>query len=149
MNPINGKCHCGNITFEFHRPDFDPASDDALPVRSCTCSFCVKHGGVYTSHPEGSLQATIADDAEVGLYQFGTGTAHFYICRKCGIFPFVISEINGNHYAVVNVNTFENVDRSKLVHAVADFEGESVDGRLDRRTRTWIPAVTITSSTSS
>lgn len=143
MNPINGKCHCGNITFEFTRPGFDPTSGDTLPVRSCTCSFCIKHGGVYTSHPQGSLRATIADKSEVGQYQFGTGTAHFYICRKCGVFPFVISEIDGNLYAVVNVNTFENIERDKLVPKLTDFEAEEIPDRLARRTRTWIPSVEI------
>lgn len=143
MNPINGKCHCGNITFEFIRPDFDPASDTDLPVRSCTCSFCIKHGGAYTSHPQGALHARIGDESQVQRYQFGTGTAHFYICKQCGVFPFVTSEIEGNLYAVVNVNTFENVRRDKLIPKPTDFEAEDVGERLERRTRTWIPTVEI------
>ncbi len=144
MNPINGSCHCGNIQFEFAHPAFDPASNDKLPVRSCTCSFCVKHGGLYTSHPEGSLSVQIGDHSLVHRYQFGTSTAHFYICKRCGIFPFVTSEIESNVYAVVNVNTFDNVERDNLVPAVADFEAEDVDARLGRRTRTWIATVKIT-----
>ena len=48
MRRINGKCHCGNISYEFLWPE--PGS--RIPVRACSCTFCTKHGGVYTSHPE-------------------------------------------------------------------------------------------------
>ena len=143
MNPIQGKCHCGNIHYQFTRPDFDPNSNDTLPVRSCTCSFCIKHGGVYTSHPEGALAAQVDDESLVQRYEFGTGTAQFYICQQCGVFPFVTSAIEGKSYAVVNVNTFENVDRAALVPAIADFDGESVEDRLGRRKRTWISSVVL------
>lgn len=143
MNPINGSCHCGNIKFTFARPDFDPDSDDTLPVRVCTCSFCVKHGGVYTSHPEGTLTVEIGDESLVQHYEFGTRTAQFHICQRCGVFPLVTSEIEGKTYAVVNVNTFDNVNRSRLIPAEADFEGEDVGDRLGRRKRTWIPVVEI------
>ena len=57
--------------------------------------------------------------------------------------PFVTSEIEGRLYAVVNVNTFQGVDRSTFERAMADFEGEQTDGRLSRRARTWIPSVTV------
>ena len=145
MNPINGQCHCGNIQYQFIRPDFDPDADDTLSVRICTCSFCVKHGGIYTSHPKGTLTAQIANESLIQRYAFGTSTAHFYTCQQCGVFPFVTSEIAGSLYAVVNVNTFENIDKSALIPATADFEGENLESRLERRTRTWIPTVRIAS----
>lgn len=145
MTPITGSCHCRNITYTFTRPDYDPAAGDTLPVRTCTCTFCIKHGDVYTSHPQGQLIARIADETMVQRYQFGTKTARFYTCKQCGVFPFVTSEIEGNLYAVVNVNTFENVDRGALIPTPMDFEGEEVDDRLGRRTRTWISTVEIES----
>jgi hypothetical protein len=43
---------------------------------------------------------------------------------------------------VVNVNAFEDVDRSQLVEAPADFEGETTDNRLARRRRNWTPEAT-------
>ena len=46
-------------------------------------------------------------------------------------------EIEGARYAVVNVNTFDNVDRKELVAAPADFEGETTENRLARRKRNW------------
>ena len=139
MTPIIGACHCGNIRFVFHWPG-DPGE---IPVRACGCEFCLKHGGTYTSHREGRLEAVIADRDCLSTYRFGTKTADFYICARCGAVPFVTSEIQGTLHAVVNVNTFEGIPRQAFVHATSDFEGESVDDRLNRRGKTWIPSVSI------
>lgn len=76
-------------------------------------------------------------------YSFATRTAQFVICSRCGVVPFVTSEISGRLYAVVNVNTFEDVDRARFETAATDFDGETTNSRLARRTRSWIPAVTI------
>ena len=100
-------------------------------------------GGIYTSHRDAELKAKIQDDQLVNHYRFGTSTADFYICSRCGAVPFVVSAIDNHSYAVVNVNTFKNVDRSIFQKAVTDFDGESTESRLERRKRTWIPTVTI------
>jgi hypothetical protein len=50
--------------------------------------------------------------------------------------------IEGIKYAVVNVNTFDNVDRSQLVETATDFEGETTESRLARRRRNWTPEAT-------
>jgi hypothetical protein len=50
--------------------------------------------------------------------------------------------IEGARYAVVNVNTFDNVDRAELSEAQTDFEGETTDSRLARRRRNWTPEAT-------
>ncbi len=139
MRNILGKCHCGNIEYEFLWPE----SGNDIPVRACSCTFCRKHNGVYTSHPQGQLKARVSDQSRVNKYAFGTKTAEFYICANCGVVPFVTSKIQGKTYAVVNVNTFENVKPEDLVSSVTDFDGESIDGRLQRRARNWIPQVTI------
>ncbi|MDH3672224.1 MAG: GFA family protein [Gammaproteobacteria bacterium] len=139
MRNILGKCHCGNIQYEFVWPE----SDNEIPVRACSCTFCRKHNGVYTSHPKGQLTACVSDQSRINKYAFGTKTAEFYICARCGVMPFVTSKFEGKTYAVVNVNTFEGVNPGDLVSSVTDFDGESIDGRLQRRARNWIPQVTI------
>jgi hypothetical protein len=48
--------------------------------------------------------------------------------------------IDGTQYAVINVNTFDNVDRADLVEAAATFEGETTEARLARRRRNWTPS---------
>ncbi len=134
---IRGKCHCGNIAFSLTW-DPDPAE---IPARACTCSFCTKHGGVWTSNANGALQIAIEDPALVSKYAFGTRTAEFQVCARCGIVPVVTSLIDERLYAVVSVNAFENVDAALLRRAPASFEGEEQDSRLARRKRSWIPDV--------
>jgi hypothetical protein len=136
---VLGKCHCGNIAFELEW-NGDAAE---IPARACRCSFCVKHGGVWTSNPKSRLAVAIRDASLVSKYAFGTGTATFYVCSRCGAVPLVTSEIESRLYAVVNVNVLENVDPSRLHRAAADFEGEDVESRLARRRRNWIPDVRI------
>jgi hypothetical protein len=134
---ISGRCHCGNISFTLVWR-LEPAE---IPARACGCTFCRKHGGVWTSCPGGSLKITVADPARASRYKFGTGTAEFHVCASCGVVPVVTSRIDGRLYAVVNVNTFEGVDPALLRHAAADFDGESEADRLARRKRNWIGQV--------
>ena len=137
---IHGKCHCGNIAFELDwRGD-----QQEIGARACGCSFCVKHGGVWTSNPQSGLAVAIRDLAAVSKYAFGTKTATFHVCSRCGGVPLVTSEIENHVYAVVNVNVFENVDRSRIRVGSADFEGEAVESRLARRQRNWIADVRFT-----
>lgn len=131
---ISGGCHCGNISFALAWAP-DPAE---IPARACSCSFCAKHGGVWTSCPTGSLKVTVRDPSRVSKYAFGTRTAEFHVCSRCGIVPVVTSRIGNRLYAVVSVNTFENVDPALIRRASATFEGENQETRLARRRRNWI-----------
>lgn len=136
---IRGGCHCGNIAFTLDWQGSPPE----IPARACGCSFCTKHGGVWTSNPDSTLSVTILDRSLVSKYAFGTRTATFHVCARCGNVPFVTSEIGDRIYAVVSVNAFENVDPSWLRRAATSFEGESVESRLARRQRNWIADVRI------
>ena len=131
---IDGRCHCGNISFTL---DWQPDPTE-IPVRACTCSFCVKHGGVWTSNPRAALKVAVKDRSRVSKYEFGTRTAQFHVCVRCGIVPVVTCRIDGRLYAVVSVNAFEGVDPSMLRRASATFDGEGTDDRLARRKRSWI-----------
>ena len=136
---LKGRCHCGNIDYTLEWP----AAQRSIPVRACGCTFCTKHGGRWTSHREARLTARLEDTALVSQYRFGTKTADFYVCARCGAVPFVTSTIEGTLYAVVNVNSFEGVDRALPVESSTNFDGEGTGERLDRRKRNWIPDVTI------
>ena len=131
---INGKCHCGNISFAL---SWEPDPTE-IPARACGCSFCSKHGGVWTSNPHGALKVKVLDPARVTRYQFGTRTAEFHICTGCGVVPLVTSRIDDHLYAVVSVNAFEGVEPSLLRRSPANFDGEGTDDRLARRKRNWI-----------
>jgi hypothetical protein len=69
-------CHCGNLRLELKWP----VGAEEMPARACGCSFCTKHGGIWTSHPAAQLMLHITDPAKATQYRFGTGTADFHIC---------------------------------------------------------------------
>ena len=136
---ISGSCHCGNVGFKLL---WQPEPSE-IPARACTCSFCVKHGGVWTSCPTGSLRVTVRQPALVSRYQFGTRTAEFHLCTACGVVPVVTSFIEGRLYAVVSVNAFDGVDPALIRRAPISFDGEGEGSRLARRARSWIGDVSI------
>ena len=133
---IHGKCHCGNIAF-----DLAWCGNADIPARACDCTFCTKHAGVWTSDPAAKLQVSIRGPDDVSRYEFGTRTARFHVCRRCGVVPVVTCELEGRTYAVVNVNAFIDVDATSLCRAPATFEDEDLATRLARRTRNWIADV--------
>ena len=71
-------------------------------------------------------------------YAFGTETAQFHVCARCGVVPVVTSRIDGRVYAVVSVNAFENVDATLLRRAPISFDAEEKIA-LARRKRTGSP----------
>lgn len=134
---IPGHCHCANIGFQLL---WEPEPTE-IPARACTCSFCTKHGGVWTSCPGGELTIAIKDESKVTRYAFGTKTALFHVCARCGVVPLVTSPIDGTTYAVVNVNAFEGIDPALLRPSPTSFDAEDEAARLARRTRHWIARV--------
>jgi hypothetical protein len=112
-----------------------------IPARACGCSFCVKHGGVWTSCPTGTLRIRIKDETAVAKYAFGTRTADFLVCRDCGVAPVVTSRIAERLYAVVNVNALEDIDPSLYERGSTSFDAETGTERLARRQRHWIADV--------
>jgi hypothetical protein len=139
MKTIEGGCHCGNVRYRLRWP----AALEPVPARACGCSFCRSRRASYTSHREAELEAFISDETQLNRYRFATGTADFYICRLCGAMTFATSEIDGQLRAVVNVWTFDQAENMRFEVASTDFDGESVDRRLQRRARNWIPRVKI------
>ena len=115
----------------------------AIPARACGCSFCIKHGGVWTSNPKSRLTVAIHEPSLVSKYAFASRPATFHVCARCGTVPFVTSEIANYLYAVVNVNALENVDQSWLHRATSNLGSEDVESRLARRMHNWIADVRI------
>jgi hypothetical protein len=134
---IAGKCHCGIISFSL---TWDP-DPSYIPARACGCSFCKKHGAVWTSNPRGALRILVRDPALVSEYAFGTENASFHTCAGCGIVPVATSLIDGALYAVVNVNSFEGVEPSFIHRESMDFDGEDEKARVRRWKRNWIAHV--------
>ena len=138
---IRGGCHCGNLSFTL---EWKPEPSE-IQARACSCSFCMKHGGVWTSCPGGALKISVKDRSRLSAYAFGTRTAEFHVCAACGIVPLVTSRIDGREYAVVSVNAFEGVEATMVRKAPITFDDESEETRLARRKRSWIRDVQWTS----
>lgn len=134
---IHGACHCGNIAFTLlWEPD-----PERISARACTCSFCTRHGGVWTSVPGGRLDVAVKEPSLVSRYAFGTRTADFHVCSRCGVVPVVTSTIGGRLYAVVNVNVFDDAAAARVQRSPIAFGEEDAAMRLARRERHWIAGV--------
>jgi hypothetical protein len=134
---LHGTCHCNNVEF-WLAWEPDPVTINA---RACTCTFCTRHGAAWTSWPAGTLDIAIREPAMVSRYAFGTKTADFHVCARCGVPPVVTCVIDGNTYAVVNTNTFEGVAAGLVARAPVQHGDELVEERLARRKRNWIGTV--------
>lgn len=135
-----GGCHCGTISFEL---ETTKKITDFIP-RACACNFCQKHEASYISDPTGILRIHYKDKNLVNTYRFGHGTADFIICKKCGVFTMTLCEIEERTHAVVNVKTME--ETLLIAPPIAtNFDGESIEKRLERRQKNWIGTVRVSS----
>jgi hypothetical protein len=138
MNALKGSCHCGNVEFTLHTEK----DEHTLVPRRCGCSMCRRHGATWISDPDGRLELRCRDEAGVGVYMFAHRTSRWILCARCGVLMAVVSRIDGRLRAVVRTQPM--VDHVFKGEVPMDFDGESVDERLARRSRTWIGSVTLT-----
>jgi hypothetical protein len=96
---------------------------------------------VWASDPNWRLVVNVDHPALVSRYEFGTRTAAFHVCSRCGIVPLVTCTIEDHLYAVVNVNALDGVKDVQLDRADANFDDEDTAARLARRKRNWIAEV--------
>jgi hypothetical protein len=135
MSAWRGQCHCGAIGFEFRTA----AAPDAWPVRACQCSFCVKHGGVYTSDPAGSVRFTQADATLLSRYRFGHKTADFLFCGRCGGYLGAVTEESGETFAVLCIRAFDPQPAGLPAPQPMSYDGETSEDRNTRRAARWTP----------
>ena len=132
-----GGCHCRNIHLAL-RLSKPPEQN---PVRTCTCSFCRSHDPRMISDPAGLLEISAEDWSLLELYRFGTRTADFVICRRCGVFIAAISDLESAPCAVVNVNCLDDRASFTASATMHEFQGETLEARTSRRAANWMPAV--------
>jgi len=132
-----GGCHCTNIrvALRLSRP---PAE---VPLRSCACSFCRAHGTRTLSDREGLAKIAAADWSLVERYRFGSATADYLLCRRCGVYVGAVCETASGLRAVVNVNCLDDRAAFTQTPASPDYDGEATNARLGRRATNWMPAV--------
>ena len=140
LHEISGRCHCGNIEYLF----ISPIPKVELPIRTCGCSFCSRQGACYTSHPQGRLQVTVQDRQQTSRYRFGTELVDVLLCSRCGVFPLIVGDIEGQQYAVINANSINglHIDRAAIPCAL-QLENQTAEERIERWKKAWIPHVEI------
>ena len=132
-----GGCHCGNLRLTL-RLTRAPAE---VRLRACGCGFCRAHATRTTSDPAGSLAIRVADPALLERYRFGSSTADFLICRRCGVYPGAICETAAGLRMVTNVNCLKTRALFTAQPAPVDHDGEATSDRMARRAANWTPAV--------
>jgi hypothetical protein len=132
-----GGCHCGNlrVALRLSRPPSDS------PLRACACSFCRAHATRTVADPGGCFEVWAADWSGVERYRFGSRTADYLVCRRCGVYVAAVCEVGTGVRAVVNVNCLADRAAFTAIPSTPDYDGEATDDRLARRAANWMPAV--------
>ena len=95
-----------------------------MPLRSCSCSFCRSHGTRTVSDRDGLVEITATDWSLVERYQFGSRTADYLLCRRCGVYVGAVCETSSGLRAVVNVNCLDDRAAFTQSPAAPDYDGE-------------------------
>jgi len=133
---LTGGCHCGNLRVRL-RLSTPPADS---PLRACGCAFCRAHATRTVADPDGLVEIGAGTWDLVEPYRFGSRTADYLLCRRCGVYVAAVCETATGLRAVLNVNCLD--DRASFTRppSPTDYEGENTQARLARRAERWMPA---------
>ena len=131
----DGGCHCGNLQVRI-KLNYPPADS---PVRSCTCSFCRSHATVTVSDPAGQADIRASEWALVERYRFGSRTADYLLCRRCGVYIGAVCETAAGVRSVINTRCLGDRAAFTGVPIEPDYDTETTEGRLARRAANWMP----------
>jgi len=102
MPQLAGGCHCGNLALSVELPRAPPA----YAPRACDCEFCLRHGALWVSDPQGSLLIRIRDERDISRYAQGDRLAEMLLCRNCGVLVSALWR-EQRLYGVVNASALE------------------------------------------
>ena len=137
MSAYSGCCHCGAVGYEYETAKA-PAD---WPMRACQCSFCQKHGAVYTSDPKGVVRWTHADPSLLSRFRFGHKTADFVFCGRCGGYLGAVTEEGGQTLMVINTRSLDPRPEGLPAAQPMSYEGETTGNRATRRSARWTPVM--------
>lgn len=120
MPRYEGACHCATVRFV--------VTAQIAELTTCDCTLCVKKNALMAKVHETELTLT-EGEAALGLYEWNTGRAKHYFCRRCGIYTFHRKRAEPDHFGV-NIFCLEGVDAAALpVRATAGLDMGVVDPR--------------------
>ena len=127
-----GACHCSAVKARYE-------TDVPVVLRQDGCGFCSSRGVKSASDPDGHL--AIVSQNRLQRYRFGHKTADFLICHECG--TYVAARMNSQRgpIGVVNVVGLRIPELEDKPATFASLDGESVDGRIERRLSRWTPMI--------
>jgi hypothetical protein len=132
---LEGQCHCGAVKVSL---EGDVAAAE-LPLRSCQCGFCRRHGAATTSHPETSITFAAAENALI-RYRFGQKLSDFLICDTCGCYVGSLADTDTGPIAVLNVRGVDLPGFAGRDAQPMTYDGETPEQRTARRKARWSPA---------
>jgi hypothetical protein len=136
-----GGCHCGNLRVRLRLTK----PPEEQPVRSCACSFCLRHGTRTVSDPKGEARIW-GDFSQVVRYRFGSRTADYLLCAQCGVYVAAVCDTPVGNRAVINTRCLEDQEAFVREAEHPNYDDETTDARLARRERNWMPVVVTVST---
>ena len=133
---IEGRCHCGNLSYEL----VTDVPLEEIRVRACDCSFCRSLGAKNWSDARGTTTIRVRDPDQLQRYAFALRTCEFFLCRNCGGYAAAVLSDEGGTWSTINLRL------SKLHDAEAgpiSYASEDTAARIERRKRVWTPTTVI------
>jgi hypothetical protein len=100
----------------------------------------IRESPAFENGRDGLLGIWAKDWSLVEPYRFGSRTADFLICRRCGVYIGAVCETEAGARAVINVNCLDDRAAFSQQPTPVDHDDEATVNRLARRAVNWTPA---------
>jgi hypothetical protein len=115
MHTYQGGCHCGAVRFEIR---LDRPIDTLI---DCNCSLCTRKGILHHAAEDEQL-TLLQGESDLALYQFGSGVAKHWFCRRCGIHVFGRPRNNPDRYTI-NARCLDDFHAIRPTVTIQPFDG--------------------------
>lgn len=112
LQSYQGGCHCGDVRFSVE-------AAAAVELERCNCSICKMGGYLHLIVPASRFRL-VKGEEQLSCYEFNSGIAKHYFCRRCGIKPFYIPRSNPDGVDV-NVNCLDEPPKKVTI---VEFDGD-------------------------
>ena len=109
-----GACHCGAVEWEAEL-------EDDIVSNECNCSICAMTGFLDQIVPKSRFRLLKGDD-NLAEYNFNTGVARHYFCKKCGVKSFYVPRSNPDGISV-NIRCMDRTQFKSI--EIIPFDGQN------------------------